>query len=165
MKTEEGLTERQESFCQYYAQLSDTYGNGVWSYALGYKHDLENSDRTNAVWDDDHKNILVRSDYDRLYNTCAVEAVRLLRMPKIIVRIREIKATYFDDDKVIDTRMMDIIHRGKDSDSIAAIKHRNDLKNRVTKQMDITSGGEPITALVQFMDDDGSETSLSPDTD
>lgn len=132
-----GLTEKQEMFCQYYAQLSDLYGNGTWSYALGFGHDLENANRHNFDKDEKGLDIPRTSDYDKMANMCAVEANRLLRNPKIIERVRDIKSTWFEDDKIIDTRIMDIIQRGKDTDAIAAIKHRNELKQRVTKKLDV----------------------------
>lgn len=148
MATETTLTEKQEAFCQYYAQLSDTYNNGTWSYALGYGHDLENADKENAEWEfpeESNKGKLIKdSDYNRMYNLCSVEAHRLLRTPKILERIQVIKSTWVEDDKIIDSKMMDIIQNGKDTDALAAIKHRNELKQRVVKRSDITSGGEKI---------------------
>jgi hypothetical protein len=137
MASADKLTEKQEQFCQYYAQLSDLYGNGTWAYALGYGHDLENANRHNFDKDEKGLDKPGTSDYDKMANMCAVEAHRLLRIPKIIERVRDIKATWFEDDKVIDTRIMDIIYKGKDTDAIAAIKHRNELKNRVVKKLDV----------------------------
>lgn len=154
MATENTLTEKQEAFCQYYAQLSDTYNNGTWSYALGYGHDLENADKENAVWEfpdsPDRGKLITPSDYDRMYNLCSVEAHRLLRKPKILERIQAIKSTWVEDDKIIDSRLMDIIQNGKDTDALAAIKHRNELKQRVIKRADITSGGEKINPFSEL---------------
>lgn len=154
MATSTTLTEKQESFCQYYAQLSDTYNNGTWSYALGYGHDLENADKENAIWEfpdqKDKGKIITPSDYDRMYNLCSVEAHRLLRTPKILDRIQSIKATWVEDDKIIDSRLMDIIQRGKDTDALAAIKHRNELKNRVTKKLDVTSAGQKLNPFSEL---------------
>jgi len=137
-----GLTEKQEAFCQHYAQLSDTYGNGTWSYALGYSKGLDTADKDNEIWEfpgqKDRGKLIQPSDYSRIYNTCSVEATKLLRIPKIIARIKELKATWIDDDKVVDSRMMDIIQNGKDTDALAAIKHRNELKQRVVKKLDLT---------------------------
>jgi len=162
MKTEDNLTEKQEAFCQYYAQLTDTYNNGAWSYALAYGFDLENAPHDDFEKDDKGHEKRGTSSYDKMYNVCAVCASRMLRVAKVLHRIREIKASWVDDDKIIDSRMMDIIISGKDTDALAAIKHRNDLKNRVTKQLDITSGGEPVTALVRFMgEEDESQRSNS----
>lgn len=142
------LTEKQEAFCQYYAQLSDTYGNGVWSYALGYGHDLVNADKDNEEWEFPDKSnrgkLIKASDYSRMYNMCGVEANSTLRIPKVIARINELKSTWVEDDKIIDSRMMDIIQKGKDTDALAAIKHRNELKQRITKKLDLTTQGESL---------------------
>lgn len=138
MKSEETeLTSQQELFCQFYGQLSDTYSNGTWSYALAYGHDLENADKDDYVLDDKGMKIIGSTTYDKIANTCAVSASRLLRNAKIIERIQVIKTAWIDDDNVVDAKLMDIIQKGKYTDAMAAIKHRNDLKQRVTKKVKI----------------------------
>lgn len=158
MADEKTLTEKQEAFCQYYAQLSDTYNNGTWSYALAYGYDLESQPKDDNELDDNGHKIPYTSSFDKMSNVCAVGATRLLRIDKIIDRVQAIKSSWIEDDKIVDSRLMDIIVRGKDTDSLAGIKHRNDLKQRVTKQLDVTSGGEPLkTALVQFIGEEDQE--------
>jgi phage terminase small subunit len=161
MVSADKLTEKQEAFCQYYAQLSDTYNNGTWSYALGYGHDLENASKVDYELDDKNHKIPYSSSYDKMANMCAVEAHRLLRTPKIIERVRDIKSTHVEDDKIIDSRMMDIIQNGKDTDALAAIKHRNDLKQRVTRKVELDVNDPRKQILDQYMggDDAGKKDS------
>jgi hypothetical protein len=154
MTDEDNVTESQDLFCQFYTQLSDTYGNGTWSYALAFGHDLANAPKDDAVWDDDHKNILEKSSYSKMENVCAVGASRLLRDDKIIGRIRDLKAAHFNDDKIVDSRVLDIIQKGKDTDALAAIRHRNEIKQRVVKKIEGKVEGELKVALVEFMSDD-----------
>lgn len=149
------LTPKQELFCQYYCQPSSTFSNGVWSYALAYGFDLANADKTNATWDDDHKNVTEPSDFEKMRNVCGVNAHRLLRNAKIINRVKELRAEMFDDDAFFDSKLVQIAERGKDTDAIAAIKHRNDLKQRVTKKIDANIKGDVTAiALVEFIGED-----------
>lgn len=161
---EYGLTEKQEMFCRFYSQLSDTYGNGTWSYALAYGHDLENASRSDFEKDEKGLDIPYSSSFNKLENICAVGATRLLRKDKIIERVRNLKAEWFDDDKIIDTRIMDIILKGKDTDAIAAIKHRNELKQRVTKrlELDVKDTREQVVERFGIHAGETEETQESP---
>lgn len=53
----------------------------------------------------------------------------------------------FADDDVFDARLVEIVKRGRDADAINAIKHRSDLKQRITKKIDITTAGRPMANL------------------
>lgn len=144
------LTPKQELFCQFYSQLSDTYGNGTWSYALAYNHDLDNAERYDFQKNDEGLDIPYSSSFHKMENMCAVGATRLLRKDKIINRVRELKSQWFDDDRVIDSRVMDIIMKGKDTDAIAAIKHRNDIKQRVSKRLELEVSDKRKDILERF---------------
>jgi phage terminase small subunit len=153
MESENKLTEKRELFCQYYGQLSDTYNNGTHSYAMAYGYDLETANRDDFDEDENGKKILRSSTYDKMANTCSVEAHRLLRIPKIIDRINEIKAAHVESDLIVDAKMMDIIQNGKYTDALAAIKHRNELKQRVTKKVKVELDDPRKDILKQYLGD------------
>lgn len=137
------LTLQQEQFCKYYTQNSELFGNGVLSYALAYNHDLSNADKTRELDEKDNE-IKGTSDYDKLYNQCAVGASRLLINDKIIAQIVKFLNEQMTDE-VIDARLSEIILHGRDEHSINAIKEYNKLKQRIVEKRDITSDGKPIS--------------------
>jgi len=72
---------------------------------------------------------------------------RLIRNDKILARIKFLLLEQFNDDNASDYRLMEIIIKGKDSDAINAIKHRNDLKQRITKKVEMTTQNRPFSHL------------------
>lgn len=141
------LTPQQELFCRYYTDdNSDTFSSGVLSYALAYDYDFATTD-TKRDLDKDNKEIKGTSEYDRMYNTCSSGASQNLRMNNIRARIDELMLELFNSDIIADKRLTKILLTGKDTDAINAIKHRNDLKQRITKKLDITTQGRPLSNL------------------
>lgn len=129
------LTPQQLLFCKYYTTMGDTFSNATISYATAYDYELPR--------DINDKVIISSSEY----KTCQANGSRLLLNDKIIVEKNRLLVEQFNDDTVADARINSIIVSGKDTDAIQAVKHRNDLKQRVTKKLDITTNGRPLLAL------------------
>jgi hypothetical protein len=140
------LTPEQELFCRAYTREGDTFSNATSSYAEAYGYDLASLD-TKRELDENNKEILGTSEYDKAEAVCANSGSRLLRKDYIIKRKNELLALLFDEDSVSDARLQQIIIRGSDSNAINAIKHRSELKARVTKKLDITTSGRPLANL------------------
>ena len=121
------LTPQQEHFCKLYVQSS----SGVLSYMEAYKYEIPK--------DENAKNITSSKEY----NICNANASRLLTNDNIRATIRDLWLERFND-KEIDARTSQIAFSGRDTDSIQAIKIANDLKQRITRKLDITSGGRPL---------------------
>lgn len=132
------LTLQQQLFIKLYTEKGDTTNNGTLSYALAYNYELEK--------DSKGKNITTGKDYC----ICKANASRLLANANIKSEIKDIWLSRFIDSDV-DARTSQILHNGKDSDSIQAIKIHNELKNRITKRIDLTSNGRP---MINMSDDD-----------
>lgn len=143
---ETNLTPQQELFCRWYTTQGDTFGNATLSYNLAYDYKLDTLDTTNEK-DEKGEEIKGTSEYSKAYNTCSVMGSRLLNNTKIIERKIALLKEMFDNSDIIDARTQEIILNGKDTDSIQAIKIHNDLKQRITKKLDITSAGRPLANL------------------
>lgn len=140
--TDQGLTHKQELFCRFYTQNEETLLNGVLSYAEAYGFELESLSH-DAVYSEDKETILQQSPYKLAYHYCGFAASRMLKNDKIALRVN----TLFNElmrEEIVDARLMKIILKGKDNDSLAAIKEFNSLKQRITKKLDLTTKGESI---------------------
>lgn len=133
-KAKRPLTPEQEQFCILYTSRGDFSGLGYKCYAEAYGYDL-------PLRDDGEIDTKSKD-----YATCRACASKLLTVPSIGERIRDIYLEKFND-KDIDARLNEIIYNGAESNSIQAIKIANDLKQRITKKVDITSGGRPLAGL------------------
>ena len=128
------LTPQQEKFCLAYTSQGETSGNAYKSYAFGYDYELPLTENNEM----DYKS--------SEYRVCQVSGSRLLLNIEIQNRIRELYTEYLNEINV-DARLSDIVKKGKDTDSIQAIKIFNDLKQRITKKIDITTSGRPLQGL------------------
>jgi hypothetical protein len=165
----EVLTPKQELFCVNYSQNKEFFGNGILAYANAYGFDLDEADKLDTKIKFKDGTILTKreielkaldfidveklhgdsvviekSTYDKMCNTCAVNASRLLKSAKIQTRCRDLVNELLQD-KVIDERLTKIILEGENSDSIRAIQEYNKLRQRIVDKKDITSGGKPLT--------------------
>ncbi|HEV7423909.1 MAG TPA: terminase small subunit [Candidatus Paceibacterota bacterium] len=122
----DSLNQKQELFCRYYTENSDSFGNATLSYKLAYQKD---------------------SKPDKSDDYCGMAGSRLIGNDRIKARIETLLQEQFDTDSVSDSRLMQIIVGGKDSDAINAIKHRNDLKQRITKRVELKTIDRPLTHL------------------
>ena len=128
------LTQQQELFCRAYTSKGEHFNNATLAYAEAYSFDLPK--------DENGKIIISSKDY----NTCSVSGSRLLLNDKITNRIRTLFLEYLNDNEM-DSRLAEIATKGKHTDSIQALKIYNDLKNRITKHIDITSANRPLAGL------------------
>lgn len=139
------LTLEQELFTRVYTREGETFGNATLSYAEAYNFDLENlSDQREK--DKNDQDIQGTSERERAYQYCSMAGSRLMRNDKIKEAIRALKVRLFEDDKAIDARVADIIFTGKDTDALNAIKHRNDLKQRITKKIELNNINRPLVS-------------------
>lgn len=128
------LTPQQEQFCINYTTKGEFYSNATKSYANAYDYDLPK--REDGSIDTHSKD----------YNTCNVCATKLIQSASIQERIRAIYLEMLNDSAV-DARLSEILHKGDPANSIQAIKIHNDLKQRITKKIDITTLGRPLAGL------------------
>jgi len=153
-KSESGLTPKQELFCKYYTTLGDTLFNGRLSYAKAYGYDFATASEQRATeiviidGKEVSQEIVGSSEREKMENYCTVGGSRLtVWNDNVIARIHELTLANFNDDTMADKRLEEIIAKGKDTDAIQAIKHRNDLKQRITKKLDVTTGGRPLAGV------------------
>ncbi len=128
----EDLTQQQELFCKYYTTKGHLFDNATLAYAEAYQYDLPK---------DENGKIIVES---KDYNTCSALGSRLLVNDKVKARIQALFLALLND-QTMDARLGEIVVKGKDTDAIQGLKIYNDLKQRITKKLDITSGGRPLS--------------------
>ena len=129
------LTPEQEHFCVLYTSKGDYSKKGYKCYAEAYGHEIPTDEKG-------------QTDFTSTpYKTCVTNASRLLIQQNISDRIKEIYIDKFNDISNADARIQDIIETGKDTDAIQAVKVLNDIKQRITKKIDITTAGRPMLAL------------------
>lgn len=126
-KTEEGLNQQQELFCQYYVNADrELFGNGTRAYIEAYDVDLTKKGA---------------------YMVAAANASRLLKNAKVIARVNELLETGGFNDENVDKQHLFLINQHADlKTKMSAIKEYNELKQRITKKLDITTQGEKIIA-------------------
>lgn len=136
---ENKLNEKQELFCKLFASDREFFGNGVQSYIEAYDIKL---DKPNA------------------YKTALAASSRLLSNVKITARINELFEARGLNDCFVDKQLEKMITQDADFKAkMSAIKEYNALKNRITKQVDLTSGGERLQpVLVKFIDGNNRDT-------
>lgn len=127
----EKLTPQQELFIKTYTTKGVAFGNATLSYSEAYNYDLPR---------DENDKIDINS---KEYNACNSNGSRLMASDSIRLAIRQGMLDLLDD-KEVDARLAEILHKGQESNSIQAIKIHNELKQRITKKLDITSGGRPM---------------------
>lgn len=154
---EEGLTLQQERFCINYAQNKEFFGNATLSYAEAYGHDLENASKIRII-DEKGKEIIGSSEYDKMYNLCKSAGSQNIAKLNIQKRIRELLNEMMKDD-VIDARLIEIIMKGNDADSLRALQEYNILKQRIVTKVDHTFKGNEIKGnTIVFADFTGDDS-------
>lgn len=133
-KYERPFTPQQERFCIAYTTPGYCAGVAYKSYA--YAYDLEIPQTPDGKPDPASKE----------YKVAQASGSRLLLVPKIQRRIKDLYLQYLNDQD-IDARLAEIVKLGRDTDAIQGIKVYNDLKQRVTKKLDVTSAGRPLVGL------------------
>lgn len=123
-----------EDFCKAYTTKGETYGIAYKSYSYAYEIEIP---------------LTVENEIDfksSEYRVCQSSGSRLLLKDEIKARISALLVEKLNDTSV-DTRLADIIEGAKPADAIQGIKVYNDLKQRITKKIDITSAGRPLGGL------------------
>lgn len=128
------LNPEQEIFCMAWTSQGDTFHNNTKSYAEAYGYNLPlredgGVDTTSAE-----------------YLACKANGGRMMFNPSVRTMIQELFLKQFNE-KVADARTSEIMIHGKDADSLQAIKIYNDLKQRVTKKIDVTVAARPLAGL------------------
>lgn len=124
---QEKLNPKQEQFCQLYATDREFFGNGVETYLEVY-----DIDKSKPNW----------------YRSACAAASRLLSNVKVVNRIAELIEESGLNDVFVDKQLKFIITQHADFKSkLGAIHEYNSLKQRITKKLDVTSGGKPLPLL------------------
>ena len=96
--------------------MSELFGNGVQSYSEAYKIDIKVKEN---------------------YNTCGVNAHKLLNNPKIKIRIDELLKLNFNNE-VVDNELSKLMIQNIDLNvKVSAIKEFNKLKQRITEHTEV----------------------------
>lgn len=120
------LTPKQEDFCQLYLS-QEFYGNGVQTYIEAYNIDLTEPGA---------------------YNAAKASASENLTKPNILDRIDELLEEAGLNDQYVDKQLYFLIRQSADlRTKLGALKEYNQLKTRITKKVDLTSGGEKIIVV------------------
>lgn len=134
LKRKNQFNPQQELFIKWYTTPGDTFCSGLHSYAMAYDYELprrnDNSIDTNSSE----------------YNSCKANASRLLFNDAIRDAIRDELLQQFND-KTADAKVAEIMQRGRDGDALQAVKIYNELKQRITKKVDVTTQGRPLSGL------------------
>ena len=133
-KQEITLNPEQDMFCGVYTTPGETFCNGVKSYAVAYGYLL-------PLRDDGE--IDTKSAE---YLACKANGGRMMFNDKIRTVIQNKLLEQFND-KTVDARTSQILISGRDSDSLTAIKMYNELKQRITKKVDVSVIARPMANL------------------
>ncbi len=118
------LTGKQELFCRLYATEREFFCNGVQSYIEAYDLDVGKKGT---------------------YNDAKANAYKMLTKGYILKRIDELIELHGLNDQMVDKQLEKVIAQDGDLKAkVQGIKEYNNLKARITKQVDIKSGGKSI---------------------
>ena len=128
------LNPEQDIFCGVYATPGETFCNGVKSYAVAYGYLLP-----------------LREDGEvdtksAEYLACKANGARMMFNNNIRLTIQNKLLEQFND-KTVDARTSQILLSGRDTDSLTAIKMYNELKQRITKKVDVSVIARPMANL------------------
>lgn len=140
------LNPKQELFCRYYTEEGETFSNAYLSYARAYGYDFA-SLNNRRVKDDKDRDIIGTSEREKAESVCKSAGSRLLSNVKVRARIRDLMVVLFNQDDIADAKLTAIMLSGKDADAINAIKHRNDLKQRIIKKVELATINRPLAGL------------------
>lgn len=145
-KKEIKLNPEQELFCKLYATETEFFGNGVQAYIEAY-----NPNPSKPNW----------------YKTACSSASQLLSNIKVLNRINELLELGALNDTHVDKQLGFLITQHSDFGAkLGAIREYNNLKQRITKKVDHTSGGKPLPQPIISLDvrrDDSTEQSQATD--
>lgn len=124
VKTEAGLTAKQELFCKLYTSDRELFANGVQSYLVAY--DIDTSKRG-------------------AYGVAQAASSRMLSNVMILKRINELLQLGGLNEEFVDKQLNFIITQNVDfSSKIAGIREFNKLNGRITEKIDHTTKGKEL---------------------
>lgn len=127
-----GLTPRQALFCELYASDREFFGNGTQSYIEAFNIDLT---RKGA------------------YIVAKVNASKELTKANVCKYIDSIFESRGLNDNYVDKQLEFIITQHSDlRTKLGGIKEYNELKNRITKNIDLTTKGEKINKATEELE-------------
>ncbi len=146
---------KHELFCQFYVMNEALFGNSTNCYAQAYDYDFDTLDRENAVWGmktdrhgEEYEAIVEESDYEKAKNICAVQGSRLLRKVKVQNRITTLLNELMTDE-MVDSQLVKVIMQDTNLPAkIQAVKAYNEVRGRIIRKTDLTSGGDKIEGVV-----------------
>lgn len=128
------LNPEQDMFCGAYTTPGETFCNNTKAYAVAYGYILPLKDDGEV----DTKSAE--------YLACKANGSRMMFNEKIRNAIQSKLLEQFND-KTVDARTSQILLAGRDSDSLQAIKMYNELKQRITKKVDVSVIARPMANL------------------
>lgn len=132
------MNNEQDEFCRLFVTKGDTYGKAYLCYSIAYNKPIPTKIN--------YQNEEVPDNFSQEYKVCQAASSRMLTLQKVQDRIQEYLLMKFNEQQA-DARISDIIQSGKDADAINAVKIFNDLRQRITKKVDVTTGGRPLANL------------------
>lgn len=124
---------KQKRFAELYCSDVEFFGNGVQAYVEAY-----NIDQSKPNW----------------YKTAKAAASRLLTNVNLLYYMDQLLESDGLNDAFVDKQIRFLITQCADFGAkMAAIKEYNNLRSRITKKMDVTTGGEPIMKQVYVLPD------------
>lgn len=128
MARTQGLTLKQDLFCVYFASDREFFGNGTQAYIEAFDIDVMKKGA---------------------YASARQCASALLSTEKILVRINQILEEGLLNDTFVDKQMAFLITQNAElGTKLGAIKEYNALKQRITKKLDVTTGGDAFEPIV-----------------
>lgn len=151
-----------ELFCQYFIFDVHLRGNATLSYAEAYDYKLDELPDDDAVYEEAeeysdeegnskkrsrHGKVIEPSTRTKAYNVCSVEGRRLLRTPKLKLRLTEL-LNEFLSDKNVDAELAKVILQDEERPAkVAGIREYNKLKQRIVDHHDVTSQGAKVIGI------------------
>lgn len=145
-----GLTMKQELFCQYYVCNSETRFNGTQSYARAYWYDLDKAD-TEEIRDEVTGILIKKSERARMEKVCSVWGSDNLVKPSIQKRVTQLLNEMLRDE-VVDWEMAKMILWPDGASKREMIKEYNKVQQRVTaKTKDESESDKAKTELYKTL--------------
>jgi hypothetical protein len=131
------LNPQQELFCQYYTKNSETFSNGVFSYAAAYGINLEDLSEESPGNDPETKKP-IQSPFKVQYHICGACSAKLLKKAKIQDRINQLMNEMLTEE-MADAELAWVLRQRKDIPSkVAGLREFNKLKGRIVERKELT---------------------------
>lgn len=132
-----------ELFCQFFAVNYETFGNATQSYAKAYHIDLNRKGANHS---------------------CRSNGYRLLTNDDILARINQLLSELVMNDTTVDMELAFLIAQKIDFGAkIAAIREYNNLKQRITRKIEISDPRKAI--LDKYLGGDNDDARQTEETE